>query len=385
VVCSDLRTRLAGRLPDVPADRVILLCTHTHTGPVVQYGWYDYPGGKVMSPDECRGLFVDRAADAAVEAWNARKPQAISRAFGHAVVGHSRHAVYADGRAQMYGKTNREDFRHIGGYEDHSLDMLFTWDETGSLTGVALAIPCPSQATGNLEVFSADFWHETREELRRRQGGDLAVLAICSPAGDQSPRPLVYGKEEEEMRRRRGLTQRQEIGQRIADAVDRALDCTSPVQPGDVPFAHRVVDLRLPARAISGAERDWAKRQYEEWARDKGETDSLWPRRLREIVEQSDATTFPAETHVLRIGDVALATNPFELYLDYGLRIKARSPAGQTMLAQLAGGGWYLPTERAMQNGGYGTTPAESRVGPKGGRMLVEETLRAIGELWQTE
>ena len=38
----------------------------------------------------------------------------------------------------------------------------------------------------------------------------------------------------------------------------------------------------------------------------------------------------PVEVHIIRIGDVVIATNPFELYLDYGMRIKGRSPAVQT-------------------------------------------------------
>ena len=43
------------------------------------------------------------------------------------------------------------------------------------------------------------------------------------------------------------------------------------------------------------------------------------------------------------------ATNPFELFLDYGMRIKGRSPALQTFVLQLTTP-WcgYLPTERAV-------------------------------------
>ena len=88
--------------------------------------------------------------------------------------------------------------------------------------------------------------------------------------------------------------------------------------------------------------------------------------------------------HVLRIGDVGLATNPFELFLDYGHRIKARSPAAQAFLVQLCcGSGGYVPTEKAVRGGGYSAQPFSNRVGPEGGRELVEETLRVMGELWE--
>jgi hypothetical protein len=90
----------------------------------------------------------------------------------------------------------------------------------------------------------------------------------------------------------------------------------------------------------------------------------------------------PIEIHALRIGDMVIATNPFELYLDYGMRIKARSPAVQTFLVQLAGDGTYLPTERAIAGGSYGAAPTSTLIGPEGGQELVESTLRLINSLW---
>lgn len=384
---QDVRDRLADKLPFISGDRILMNGTHTHTSLVIEDGSYDDPGGEVMSPTECRHLVADRAVEAALEAWESRTEQIVGHAFGHAVVGHNRLAVYADGHAQMYGNTNRDDFRHIGGYEDHGLDMLFTWTPQGKLTGIALSIPCPSQVTESLKVFSADFWHDIRETLRGRLDRNLFVLPICGPAGDQSPHFLLYKREEEEMRNRRGLTERQEIAHRVADAVERALACTGPEAQDDVPFAHLTQDLALPPRRISHEERDWAQDQYDQWARDKGETDSWWPQSQKAVVEMFDgqrpAEPFPAEIHVLRIGDAVLATNPFELFIDYGLQIKTRSPAAQTILSQITGNGWYLPTERSIRGGGYSVIPAVSRVGPEGGQMLVEETLRMIARLWE--
>ena len=120
-----VRDLLAARAPAVPADRVVLAATHTHTSFVFEEGSYDHPGGEVMTPAECRDWIAERVAQAVVEAWETRKPRLLARAFGHAVVGHNRLAVYADGSAQMYGRTHRDDFVCIAGYEDHSLDMLF--------------------------------------------------------------------------------------------------------------------------------------------------------------------------------------------------------------------------------------------------------------------
>jgi hypothetical protein len=97
---------------------------------------------------------------------------------------------------------------------------------------------------------------------------------------------------------------------------------------------------------------------------------------------------------VLRLGDVAIATNPFELYVDYGVQIEARSAAEQTILIQLAAtgseSGYYVPTPRAVAAGklsespmnNYSATVMTNVVGPEGAQVLVDRTVEAIRRLW---
>jgi hypothetical protein len=99
---------------------------------------------------------------------------------------------------------------------------------------------------------------------------------------------------------------------------------------------------------------------------------------------QKNIETLPAEVHVVRFGDMAIATNPFELFLDYGNQIKVRSKAKQTMLVQLACDAMgYLPTRKAVPQGGYGTSVVSCLCGPDGGEVLVEKTLESINALFE--
>jgi hypothetical protein len=106
----------------------------------------------------------------------------------------------------------------------------------------------------------------------------------------------------------------------------------------------------------------------------------------RHAQQQQGDPYYEMELHVLRLGDVAIATNPFELFLDFGIQIKARSKAIQTFLIQLAcGSGRYLPTERAVPGGGYSAEVVDNTVGPQGGKVLVNATVEAINALWPAE
>ncbi|MBR2977591.1 MAG: hypothetical protein IKC50_04885, partial [Oscillospiraceae bacterium] len=92
----------------------------------------------------------------------------------------------------------------------------------------------------------------------------------------------------------------------------------------------------------------------------------------------------PTEVHIVRFGNVAIATNPFELVLDYGNQIRARSRARQTFLVQLTCGSLgYLPTEKAEKGSHYSAYVSSGRVGHAGGEMLVRKTTEEINKFFE--
>ena len=100
---------------------------------------------------------------------------------------------------------------------------------------------------------------------------------------------------------------------------------------------------------------------------------------LLQLQYQQNVNTFTEEIHVIRFDDITIATNPFELFLDYGNQIRARSKAKQTFLIQLACGcGGYLPTEKAEKGSHYSAYVSSGTTGHVGGEILVRETLEKI-------
>jgi hypothetical protein len=104
---------------------------------------------------------------------------------------------------------------------------------------------------------------------------------------------------------------------------------------------------------------------------------------LERYEKQMEDPVIHTVVHAVRVGEIAFASNRFEMYQDYMHRIQARSPFMQTFVVQLASfeGGTYLPTERGVKNKGYSASIACNVVGFEGGQQLVEGTLRMLGEL----
>jgi hypothetical protein len=397
------RKFVAPRLPGFDISKLFLAATHTHSAPVLlqdQYDEKDY--GDATQPKDYLPLLYRRMAEAVVRAWEGRATGGVAWGLGQAVLGRNRRLMFADGRAVMMGNAASPKFRHIEGYEDHVVDILCFYDAQQRPKAAAIAVACTAQMSQEEKVVSADFWHDARELLRRRYGKDFCVLGFCAPAGDQCPHLSYRKKSEARMDRLRGLTRTQELGRRLANAFFDVAELMAADIRTNPPFAHLVRQVDLPARLITDDQYAIAKEVCDGIdAKPQRKGWDAWVRRLyggvctRYLAQREGHSSYPMEMHVLRVGEVAIATNPFELYVDYGVRIQARSVAEQTMLVQLAaatGEAYYLPTERAVEAGtfnrgpmdNYSATPMTNLVGPEGGQELVERTVEAIRELWET-
>jgi len=401
-----VRQLVKGQLPDLDVDKILISATHTHTAPSLtdtdetDLDPYDFIGSwayripadqaGVMRPAQYRAFLDQRIAAAVVKAWQARKPGGLSFALSHAAIARNRRAVYADGTARIYGDTSDPGFSHLEGTSDDSVDVLFFWRNSDQPEGLLVNVYCPSQEVEGESYLSADFWNDARARLREKYGATLFVLPLVGAAGDQSPHLLWNKPAEAAMRDQRSLSSREEIARRIARAVDDVDGVARTSIRTELPFQHRVERVPLPVWQVSDERYAQAVAAFEV-GRDQTETlaspDYINWRVSRTMIaryaHQKQAPNFRAELHLLRLGDLAVATNPFELFVDYGLQIKGRSPAVQTAVVQLtADCAAYLPTERAVRGGGYSARIDDGVVGPEGGKVLVEQTTKILQEMW---
>ena len=413
---EQLRTMLVHELPDLDVTKIFLNVIHTHNAPGVDpirgIGWLkELPN--VLPVAEYRSSLLEKLKVAVIAAWRNRKPGGISNALGFARVGHCRRTVYSDGTAEMYGRTDREDFTGMEGGEDSGVDLLFTFDGKSKPTGVILNLACPSQAMEATYKISSDFMGEARHLLKKKFGEDFRTLGQIAAAGCQSPRDLTRNyRGELDFWHEDGVT---EIGRRLLTAVESVF----PQAVSKIDFSpvvrHSVKNVSLPRRRASRQDYLDAEIQlkklaaaipeaeaYRQFCDEVGRNEKIpgrpgpYDSKLHHFVliqnakavinryhEQDKEPELEMELHVLRLGNTVFASNPFELYLDFGHRIRARSAAEQTFIVQLCcGTGGYLPSGRAEQLGGYGGLIINGNVGSDGGKILADLTVEEIGRMW---
>lgn len=390
-----VRAEVKKRVPDLDPMKVVLLATHTHTAPVTRAGRYPIPPNATQV-DEYVEFLGHQIGGAVATAWKHRQPGTVSWGLADAVVAYNRRAAYRDGHAQMYGPTNGANFRGLEGYEDHDINSLFFWNADGQLIGTFINVSCTAQEVEGRSAVNADFWHPVRESLHERFGDQAVILGSVGAAGDQSPHLMYRKAADERMRKLRGLTRLEEIARRVVRAIGETYDTIQNDRHGDPPLVHKMATVALPMRVVTDTEYAEAKAEADKAAAAiKKDPNAAKQQQMRfnwysDVVKRYEAQksnpqpSLPVELHAIRIGGVALCTNRFELFTEFGIRIKARSSAEQTIVVQLAGPGTYLPTTVAVHGGHYSAIVESNLVGPEGGQILVDRTVDMVNSLWKS-
>jgi len=440
-ILDELRSKVAETYPEIDPLHILLNATHTHTA-ITHVGGigsisftkgeaFNHDGVKIGSSEDYRQFLVGKMYEAVCEAFENRSEGGISYGYGFAVVAFSRRVVYfddlsrregavrdsahgVDGHVRMYGDTSDPMFSHYEAGADPFVNLMFTFDMEDKLTGAIINIPCPSQNSEDEYYQSADYWHDVRTAIRKKYG-DIFILPQCAAAGDLSPRQLHYLKARERRYRlkygeietkadnKTEIMNRLEIAERVAACFDDVYAWAKKDIVTDPVLQHSVQTVVLPKRMVTEEEYaqtkdNFAQVQDAAFTYDGTPLENLHHNsqlmsqrgRCRRIMNryenQKQDKTLPMELHVIRVGDIAFATNRFEIFMDYQHRIQARSPFVQTFVVQLTAqpeldNGSYLPTERGLWGRGFGASIYDNQVTPEAGQIIVDETVKTLFRL----
>ena len=406
-VANRVRKRVKREIPDLPPEKIIFHATHIHTGVSIDRT-------KKALAEEYANYMVDQIFKSVMEAWTSRKPGRIAYGYDLVVTAFNRRIVYFNerkggigmspsGKAVLHGRTNVPDFSHVEGGADPFANYLFTYDMQGKLTGAVINVGYTAQVSIKDCYVSSDTWCDMRKLMAKHHPG-VYILPQVAAAGEATFEQPYY-KEAEKRRYRLiygrkeaypGEFQRKQIAERILTSFDRAHGWAQKEKFSDLPIKHVVRTLKLDPSVPSKVDYEAAQsglKKIAEYRKDPkttermrtslGSRENVCKRVIRNYENADKLPKVPMEFHVLRIGDVAFVSERFEYYFEFGQRIQARSPFVQTFVIQLAasnGPGGYLATERASENGGYGTRFL-CHVSPKGGQEIVEAAVKTLNEL----
>lgn len=362
---GDAAVRLASRRTGIPEDRIVWTATHTHTGPIAEPEVYL---GQTTDADLAWiGRLPAQFADAVEAAARALRPARLSRMRGYCEgVAASRRIRYKDGTERNAWMLPRGSggVQSIGyaSIADPEVNLLCFDDDSGRPIAIVWSFACHTNANFGPR-FSADYPAVTAARLRERYGPGVVSLFLPGACGDVNP-----------------LVRWRELGSRLADELIARLETRAP---SDAPAPVQAVkqEVIVPARPFRADEEQ--RRLASGWSPDLLD----WFRASEALLKSRGEPSIRTLVQAWRIGDTGFASVPGELFVDWGLAMKAASPFPWTFPVEL-GGDYigYLVTESAERGGGYEPLHSwVSRTGPDGARQLVNSAQVLLKRLWSEE
>jgi len=382
-LCDQIKQQVSQQT-GVPANNLLIAATHTHSAPSVM----DYCLGTRADPNYPPWL-VDQVAAGMVAATKQLQPAQIGWTVIEAPQ-HThcrrwlRHPDHYDldpfgqrsVRAMMHPGYQNPQYLGPAGPVDTQLSLLSVETRDGRPIGLLANY---SMHYFGADQFSADYFGDFAREIeRQRQPPNQApdkppFVAMMSQGTSGDLHWMDYSQPQKP-----GYP-REQYARELAELALAALPKIDYQR--DISLAAAVTELKLRRRTPDAARLAWAR----ELNAARGENR---PRNLPEVyaeqavwLDQNPEATLLLQ--VLRIGDLAIAAIPNEVYGITGLKLKGQSPLQPLLNMELANGAeGYIPPPEQHLLGGYTTWPArtaglEVEAEPK----IVEALLKLLEEL----
>jgi hypothetical protein len=238
--------------------------------------------------------------------------------------------------------------------------------------------------------FSSDYPFFLEKYLRELFGDkhiSLFGLGACGNVNTVNP----DGKGEEES----ADVKVEKFGKTLAEAVEKSVPSAKQGKP-DLEVVSKV--LYLPMQDYTPEELCWSKEDSEPLYPEQAFLSlrrklkiSIWgvqppleQLRIHEAVPPSvsgEPWHLPVEIHAFRLDtQTAIVTMPGELFTEFGIDLKKRSPFPNTILIELADADIaYIPTVQAFKEGSYETI--NSRLMPGGGEEMINQAVKILEDL----
>jgi len=362
----------------IPEENVLICCTHTHTGPAVSGYLFDMPINESYLKD-LKGWLIELSQ----ETIKSAKPARVGYALGKVHIGYNRRVCWDDGTHTMYGDTKKIGFIGLEGPDDPSHVVLIAKDNKDNIISIIHNNTCHSTCLEHGNFVSADYPGSARAKIRNLLNIKLPILYLQGACGDVSPFNLLLPdiKIDEEYRKKRN----EEIGLLLSEETLRLIKNIKMLNNCEIQTKSE--ELKIPIRLPTEEMLKKAKEVIKEGLEKAGRWNYVLEWTVLKLHnEYKDSPFEMVPIHAVRIGEIAIVTNPCEYYCQFGLDIKRRSPAKITMVVELTNGSsGYCRTTYVIIGGGYsGSTNYGSRLETYAGYRIVDISSKLLYQLWRT-
>ena len=356
----------------IPGKNFMISASHTHSGPVIVNDAFNDPVVPKADPKYISYL-VDRLVQVYMEAFRNQKECEIA-------------ITVTDGSGVGGNRRMKTDAT------DPDVPIIALKDTEKNRIFALSTIYCmhPTVLHEDSKLYSADFPGYTRAYIRKKLGDNVVLLYHTGPAGNQSTRHFIKSNTFDEAKRMGYM-----LGERITDCIHRLENIHFKEW---VPISARHAKVTLPKKSfmpheVAEEKVTLLKNKLKQMRLDKAPVSEIrtievdWfgaeeNKQLAEIaasgeMERIYQSVLPAEIDVIGIGDTQFIFLPGELFVEYSLTIKEKSPV-KSYVTSLSNGvlAGYLVTEEAEQEGGY---EAFNSVFPaKSGQVMVDKALALL-------
>ncbi|WP_449649990.1 neutral/alkaline non-lysosomal ceramidase N-terminal domain-containing protein [Tessaracoccus sp.] len=371
--------RLVSERTGIAEDRVIITCSHTHSAPWMKSMFESFPG---QPPFETRvdEDYITGVVETLVTLGAAAQGELFDAEVGYAL-------TTCGAEAGIGGNRRHPET----GAADADLPILAVRDSSGAVRAIWTKYALhPTILHGENLLVSADFPGSMRTQVATAFP-DAVFMYSMGTAGDQSPRYFRQGQTFDEAER---------FGTILGNAVVETVDTLHWMDEPPISLASRLVELPVKKYDVPSvlAERVDHARKHEQELIALGapytevQTANMWLLGAEcdwsNSLQQADGrlqerynSCAPYTVHGLLIGNISYVFLPGEIFCDFGLDIKRRSPFVDTHVVTLSNGDLpgYCVTQQALTEGGY--EPGNSILDAQSGHILADAAIDILTEL----
>lgn len=407
-IASDLSAEVRKRVQqqtEIPADHIIVAATHTHTGPDYERELFSVMTGRPLPASwKDRQPYVPKMIEAitaaVVQANEAARPVKIfaGSTTQETPVAFHRRYLMKDGEYRTWIGLKDPNVLRTAGPVDPQIGMLLIRDaEQNDMSAILSSFALHLDTVGGT-LWSADYPSFIERTIQAELGGKPVSLfgnGCCGninhvdPNADQRNTAEFIGSA---------------LGKTIVAAVPELAEVAAPQlqvrrevvllplqqsTPDQLAHSKQILRDVQAGKTIDFYEHvDAYKRVILEQLRgpfDVDETMSLIGWGLSSSKANS-GEKLPVDVQVITLGrDVAIVALPGEVFVEYGLQIKAASPFRTTLVVELCNNvetvyiptrNAYIPTSKSFTAGGYEVI--NSTTLPGSGDLLVDAAIRLL-------